>query len=188
LESLIAELENRRHPIAYVRDEDASQLLVAATKLAAANPVSGGNHADRNSDFCFQFGPARRVIDGDGHVTGSDLAFSTVPGGWRLKTTAARNSNGSTSPPEHLLPLPNAKRVVGRWSDSHELLLEIVSVRISRKQLLRTWREKGWEINQTAVRVGLPFSCLCAKDDEFVYAWSTDVADELSSVALVRTL
>ena len=84
----------------------------------------------------------------------------------------------------HLLPLQaQAKRMCGRWSDSEELMMEIVQLDASPAKLLAAWRESGWEIRHSPWGEPNSFSYLCVKNGRVVYAWSQQT-DTITSLLL----
>lgn len=88
----------------------------------------------------------------------------------------------STTP--HLLPLlGQTKRMCGRWSDSEQLLMEIVQVDATPDKLLSTWLESGWQIKHSPWGKPNSFSYLCAKNGRVVYAWSQQT-DTITSLLL----
>ena len=98
------------------------------------------------------------TIAGDGQLL-------PVAGSWRFP----ESQNSRT----HLLPLDaSASQICGRWSDDDRLLVELVKLETDCDDLVRTWKEAGWEIQHTLWGDSHSFSYLCVKDGTVVYAWS----------------
>lgn len=93
----------------------------------------------------------------------------------------------STQPAEHLLPLPaNAKREGGKYGDSGETLLELISLDSNADDLLGSWRAAGWDIHETGLGDGTAFSYLASRGNYTIYVWSADAKDSLHNLMLVR--
>ncbi len=99
------------------------------------------------------------TIVGDGQLL-------PIAGSWRFPE--------SQNIPTHLLPLDaSASQICGRWSDDKHLLVELVELETDCDDLIRTWKEAGWEIQHTLWGDSHSFSYLCVKDGTVVYAWSS---------------
>lgn len=118
-------------------------------------------------------------MNGRAEVSSATLAMQ-LDDDWHVVQLGSDDAPCATP---HLLPLGEAKRLCGRWSDDDRLLLEIVMIDAGRAELLNSWRQAGWEIRHTAWGGPQTFSFLCAKRGKVVYAWSKQ-SDQIRSLLL----
>jgi hypothetical protein len=65
--------------------------------------------------------------------------------------------------------------------------LEFVSLDTKADALLRDWTNAGWETRVSGLAEPGDFSYLAVRDGETIYAWSSDPAEGLKNLMLVRT-
>jgi hypothetical protein len=128
--------------------------------------------------------------DQAGHtdLVGLHVATRKSADQWQLFELAPRGKSDPIAESSHLLPLPaSARRNAGRFGDDGRLLLEFAGLQSNADTLVALWKRNGWEVRPSAFaqRGGVNF--LCARGEEFIYAWSADSPTAIQNLMLVRS-
>ena len=165
------------------------EFLTLAAALGVQSSQRDGNRVYRLARPGLKAQWITRNVSGRTKTSAFAVAY---PGGgeeWQMFEFLPRfpKAENAQSVESHLLPLPaGARRSGGRFADDGQVLLEFVSVDATAEVLLRNWKEAGWEVRRNDIPDPDDFSYLAVRGDEVIYAWSSDAADALKSLMLIR--
>jgi len=130
-----------------------------------------------------------RTDDGREKAVAVACAYPQSGERWQLFELTPRDASRKSVPQAtHLLPLPtDAVRRGGRFADDGRLLLELVTLNSKSNELLKAWRNAGWEVRPSGLGDPGAFSFLCARGNEMIYAWSSNSPDSVERLMLVRS-
>lgn len=154
-------------PESTVNDQD---LLASFRRLGAPTAVGENGHLYRigstGGPFAISRGKGTEEL-----LVAFGFIMPEANGDWMLlemlpTPNAVRQKDVSTA---SLLPLPpKARRLMSRWSNSGELILDWVHVPISGSDMVKQWQSSGMQLHKTAGILGAESSYLYEQNGEVI--------------------
>jgi hypothetical protein len=149
---------------------DGQNLLANFRHLGAPQAIGENGHLYRISSTGGPFAVSRGKGTDEQLVT-AGFVMPEANGDWQLMEmlpapNATRQNDVSA---KSLLPLPpHARRLMSRWSNAGELILDWVHVPVSSADMIVEWRKSGLKLRKTAGIIGAESSYLYEQNGEVI--------------------
>jgi hypothetical protein len=169
-------------------DADQEFLTIAST-LGIKSTERDGKRIYQLSRPGLQIQWITRDVKGTAKSCAFAAAYVSVDNRWQVfEFTPRAKEVAGASQATHLLPLPaDAHRDGGRFADNGRVEMEFVSLASTADSLIRGWVAAGWEVRESGLAEPGEFSYLAVRGNETIYAWSSDPANSMRNLMLVRT-